>query len=159
MYRQATAEDRNYITKTLTMVWASSKKNEQRSKATLEKKIEELFTGNEKFGPATIVINCEEDDPKHIKGFIVYHQINPKQCIIHALFTRPHYRRNGMASLFLLRLRKVGIESVCFTLDLCDDGLFMPVVNSMFQTTVSVRHLWANDRFSKGEDNGVSAKV
>lgn len=147
MYRVADQDDRNYITKTLTMCWVGSKKNEPRSMETLKQKVEELFTGSR---PATIIINCDDDDPNFIKGFMVYHQVAPKKAIVHAIFVRPHFRRQGLATLFLAKLKRAGTESVCFTLDLADDGVFMPIVNSMFDNTVSIRHLWESDRFTKG---------
>lgn len=150
MFRLATEDDRNYITKTLTCVWTTSRKNDARSKAHLEARIEEFFNGSEKRGPATIVVHCSEEDPNYIRGFMIY-SLFPKKAVIHAVFTRPQFRRQGIATLFLSRLLRAGVDSVCFTLDLVDDGVFMPVVASMFDNVVSIRHTWQDDRFVKGE--------
>jgi GNAT superfamily N-acetyltransferase len=149
MFRLATEEDRNYITKTLTCVWTTSRKNDLRSKKQLEARINEFFNGTDKRGPATIIVHCNDDDNKYIRGFMIYSLPAPKKAVVHAIFTRPQFRRQGIATLFLSRLLRAGVDSVCFTLDLVDDGVFMPVVASMFDNVVSIRHTWANDRFTK----------
>jgi GNAT superfamily N-acetyltransferase len=150
MFRLATTDDRNYITKTLTCVWTASRKNDFRSKAQLEARVNEFFNGSDKRGPATIVIEYQPDAPEYIRGFMIY-SLLPQKAVIHAVFTRPQFRRQGVATLFLSRLLRAGVKSVCFTLDLVDDGVFMPVVMSMFENVVSIRHTWTDDRFVKGD--------
>ncbi len=132
--RNYVPDDRPYIARSIGNSWLRSKKNKDRSIAALNKKIDFFLEA------CVVKVVCLAEDDHTIAAFLVVQPVD-EVAIIHALFVRGYFRRMGIATELLTRLRKnfsVTVQSMNY----CDDDKLLKTAEKLFDAVLDKSHMW-----------------
>lgn len=137
-WRNAEQSDYGYILTYLTRDWVACSRNDMRSKKQLEKIIPDILSSS------SVKILTFKDKPEFILGFFIVRKVTDECVILWAAHVRKRYRRQGLFSGFIEKLKKTGVKKVIVLLDLKDTSKALGLLSNNFEV-IDKRGSWVDE--------------